>query len=65
MSEIFVKLSNCNRYDVGTCKAKAPYLFDEERKSLMKIAFVPDGNFVFPETERYFRFEGLKLFPWL
>ena len=65
MSEIFVKLSNYNRYDIATYKAKAPYLFDAERKDLRKIAFVPDESFGFPETERCFRFEGLKMFPWL
>ena len=65
LSETFVKLSNCNRYDVATYKAKAPYLSDSERKDLIKNVFVPDENFVFPETERYFRFEWLKEFPWL
>ena len=58
-------MSNCNRYDIATYKAKAPYLFHAERKDLIKITFVPDKNFVFPETERSFRFEGLKMFPWL
>ena len=52
LSEPFVKLFNCNRYDVATYKAKAPYLIDPEQKDLMKNVFVPDGNFVFPETER-------------
>ena len=65
LSETFVKLSNCNRYDVATYKAKAPYLSDVERKDLIKNVFVPDENFVFPETERCFRFEWLKEFPWL
>ena len=65
LSETFVKLSNCNRYDVATYKTKAPYLSDSERKGLIKNVFVPDENFVFPETERYFRFEWLKEFPWL
>ena len=65
MSETFVKLPNCNRYDVATYKAKAPYLFDAERKDLTKIVFVPSENFVFPETERCFGFELLKKFPWL
>ena len=65
LSETFVKLSNCNRYDVATYKAKAPYLSDVERKDLIKNVFVPDENFVFPETERCFRFVWLKEFPWL
>ena len=65
MSETFVKLPNCNRYDVATYKAKAPYLFDAERKDLTKIVFVPSENFVFPETERCFGFELLKKFSWL
>ena len=65
LSETFVKLSNCNRYDVATYKAKAPYLSDVERKDLIKNVFVPDENFVFPETERCFQFEWLKEFPWL
>ena len=30
LSETFVKLSNCNRYDVATYKAKAPSLSDAE-----------------------------------
>ena len=64
MAETFVKLSNCNRYDVATHKAKAPYLFDAEQKYLTKIVFVPDKNSLFPETERYFRFEWLKMFSW-
>ena len=58
-------MSNCNRYDIATYKAKAQYIFDAERKDLIKIAFVPDENFVFPETERCFWFEGLKMFSWL
>ena len=53
---------NCNRCDVALYKAKAPYLFDAERKDLIKIVFVPDENFVFPETKRCFRFEWLKKF---
>ena len=52
LSEPFVKLFNCNRYDVATYKAKAPYLINPEQKDLMKNVFGPDGNFVFPETER-------------
>ena len=63
LPETFVPLSNCNRYDVGTYKVKAPYLSDAERKDLRKNVFVPDENFVFPETERCFRFEWLKEFP--
>ena len=63
LSETFVKLSNCNRYNVATYKAKAPYLSDSERKDLIKNVFVRDENFVFPETERHFRFEWLKEFP--
>ena len=65
LSETIVPLSNCNRYDVATYKAKAPYLSDAEQKDLIKNVFVPDENFVFPETERCFRFEWLKEFPWL
>ena len=65
LSEIFVKLSNCNTCDIAIYKAKAPYIFDAERKDLIKIAFVPYENLVFPETERCFRFEGLKMLPWL
>ena len=63
LSETFVKLSNCNRYDVATYKAKAPYLSDVEQKDLIKNVFVPDENFVFPGAERYLRFEWLKEFP--
>ena len=65
LSETSVPLSNCNRHDVATYKAKVPYLSDAERKDLIKNVFVPDENFVFPETERCFRFEWLKEFPWL
>ena len=65
LSETFVKLPNCNRYDVATYKAKAPYLSHVEQKDLIKNVFVPDENFVFPETERCFQFEWLKEFPWL
>ena len=32
LSKTFVKLSNCKRYDVATCQAKAPYLSDAEQK---------------------------------
>ena len=65
LPETFVNLSNCNRYDVATYKIKAPYLSDVERKDLIKNVFVPDENFVFPETERCVQFEWLKEFPWL
>ena len=58
-SETFFKLPNCNRYDVATYKAKAPYLSDAERKDLIKNVFVPDEILVFHETERCFRFECL------
>ena len=39
LSEAFVKLSNCNRYDVATYKAKAPDLSDAEPKHLIKKIF--------------------------
>ena len=65
LSETFVRLSNCNRYDVATYKARALYLCDAEQKDLIKNVFVPDENIVFPKTERCFRFEWLKEFPWL
>ena len=32
LSETFVPLSNCNRYNVATYKAKGQYLSDAERK---------------------------------
>ena len=60
LSETSIPLSNYNRYDVATYKAKAPYLRDTEQNDLIKNVFVPDEKFLFPETERCFRFEWLK-----
>ena len=65
LSETFLPLSNCNRYDVATYKAKASYLSHAEQKDLIKNIFVPEKNFVFPERERCFLFEWLKEIPWL
>ena len=55
-------MSNCNRYDVARYRPKAQYHSDVEQKQLIKIVFVPDENFVLPETERYFQFQLLKEF---
>ena len=60
MSEIFVKLSNCNRYDVATYEAKAPHLSDAEQKDLIKKRFVPDET-IFAKTERCFQFDWLSM----
>ena len=60
LSETFVLVSNCNRYDVATYKAKAPYLSDAERKDWIKDVFVPDENFVFHEQKDVFDMNGLK-----
>ena len=42
---------------VATYKAKVPYFGDTEQKDLIKNVFAPDENFIFPDTERCFRFE--------
>ena len=60
MSEIFVKLSNCNRYDVATYEAKALHLSDAEQKDLIKKRFVPDET-IFAKTERCFQFDWLSM----
>ena len=58
-------VSTCNRYDVATYKSKAPFISDIEKKELIKNVFVPDDNFSFPETNRSFKSEWFKWFPWL
>ena len=55
LSETFVPLSNCNRYDVAAYKAKAQYLRDEWRKDLIKNFFITDESYVFSETGRCFQ----------
>ena len=44
LSETYIPLSNCNRYDVATCKAKAPHLSDAEQKDLIKNVFATVEN---------------------
>ena len=58
-------VSTCNRYDVATYRSKAPFISDIEKKDLIKNVFVPDDNFSFPETNRSFKSEWFKWFPWL
>ena len=58
-------VSTYNRYDVPTYRSKAPFISDIEKKDLIKNVFVPDDNFSFPETNRSFKSEWLKWFPWL
>ena len=58
-------VSTCNRYDVPTYRSKAPFISDIEKKDLIKNVFVPDDNFSFPETNRSFKSEWFKWFPWL
>ena len=58
-------VSTCNRYDVATYKSKAPFISDIEKKELIKNVFVPDDNFSFPKTNRSFKPEWFKWFPWL
>ena len=36
-----------------------------QNEKIDKIVFVPDENFVFPETKMCFQFELLKKFSWL
>ena len=55
----------CNRYDVATYRSKAPFISDIEKKDLIKNVFFPDDNFSFPETNRSFKSEWFKWFPWL
>ena len=58
-------VSTCNWYDVPTYRSKAPFISDIEKKDLIKNVFVPDDNFSFPETNRSFKSEWFKWFPWL
>ena len=58
-------VSTCNRYDVATYRSKAPFMSDIEKKDLIKNVFVPDDNFSFQETNRSFKFQWFKWFPWL
>ena len=56
----------CNKYDVATYRAKTVSLNYEERKDLIKNAFVPEETFSFPVNNRSFRYEFLKLgYAWL
>ena len=56
-------VSTCDRYDVATYRSKAPFISDIG--NLIKNVFVPDDNFSFPETNRSFKSEWFKWFPWL
>ena len=38
-------VSTCKRYDVATCRSKAPFISDIEKKYLIKNDFFPDDNF--------------------
>ena len=60
-----VAVSACNRYDVAFYRSKVPFISDIENKYLIKNVFVPDDNFSFPETNRSFKSEWFKWFPWL
>ena len=60
-----VVVSTCNRYDVETYGSNAPFIYDMEIKDLIKNIFVPDNNFSFPETNRSFKSQIFKWFPWL
>ena len=46
-------------------KSKAPFISDIEKKDSIKNVFVPDDNFSFPETNRSFKSEWFKWFPWI
>ena len=54
-----------SKYDVTTCRKRAPHLSDGEKVDLIKNIFVPEKNFHFSETTRSFKYEWLLLFPWL
>ena len=56
-------VSTCNRYDVATYRLKAPFISDIEKKDLIKNVFVPDDDFLFPETNRSLNSEWFKWFP--
>ena len=45
--------------------SKAPFIFDIEKRDLIKNVFVPDDNFSFPERNRAFKSEWFKWFLWL
>ena len=53
LSEAFIPLSNCNRYDVETCKAKGLYLSNAGQKASIKNVFVPNEKFVLPEKKMF------------
>ena len=58
-------LNTGNRSDVATYRSKASFVSDIEKRNLIKNVFVPDDSFSFPETNRSFKSEWFKWFPWL
>ena len=62
LSETFVKLSSCNRYDVATYKAKTSYLSDAEQKDLIKNVFVQMKTSFSLKRKDVFDLNGFKSF---